>query len=54
MGRADRLDLQRLIEGFAQLLAQGVRLGEMSRKGRQLLDIYGGERIVAHITKALS
>lgn len=54
IGRADQLDSQKLMDTFRQLIAQDVRLGEMSRRGRQILDIYGGERVVEHITQALS
>lgn len=54
IGRADQLDLQQLQAEFARLIIQDIQLAEMSRNGQQILDIYGGERVVDYITKALS
>lgn len=54
MGRADELNSQNLAEEFAKLIEQGIRFGKMSRKGQQILDIYGGERVIEHIKQTLS
>ncbi len=54
MGSAEKLDSQKLMKEFEQLLAQDIRFGEMSRKGRQILDIHGGERVIEYIQQNLS
>jgi len=54
MGSADQLDPIHLKEEFVRLIAQSERLDEMSRKGRQILDIHGGERIIEYIKHNLS
>jgi len=53
LGRADQVDRIHLREELARLISESVRLNEMSRKSRQLLDIYGGERVVDYIKQNL-
>jgi len=54
MGSADQLDPIHLKEEFARLIVQSERLDEMSCKGRQILDIHGGERLIEYIKHNLS
>ncbi len=53
LGRADRLDPAHVKEEFARLM-QKDRAFAMSRKGREILDIHGGERVIEHIKRNLS
>lgn len=54
MGSADQVHVIHLKEEFAHLISHGDRLDEMSRKGRQILDIHGGERVIEYIKHNLS
>lgn len=53
VGRADRLEFGRLVTEFKNLRSDKGRLSSMSQKGREMLDIHGGERVIEHIKRCL-
>lgn len=53
-GAAEALDGARLGAAFDRLRSEPGRLEAMSRRGREILDVRGGERLLEHIRQKLS